>query len=190
MNNLEAITKQMNSLEAQIQIEQKYIAKHGQANDAREYDEQWEQMKKEAQRNLDKWDQLKEQRDYLKRQNLLIQNNTLVMEFMGRLPKPTLNNHYSISDSPFYTCVGTLEECMTSFAKYAKYPVSWDWLIPVIKKIREIIETEMSLYKFDKFRHFANRLNPYNHDIGEVYLYCIEFIKSYNHLKNSTDATH
>jgi hypothetical protein len=105
MNNLEAITKQMNSLETQIQIEQKYIAKHGQANDAGEYDEQWEQMKEEAQRNLDKWDRLKEQRDRLKRQNLLIQNNTLVMEFMGRLPKPYLSNQYSISDSPLpYLC--------------------------------------------------------------------------------------
>lgn len=66
MTTLESITKQMNILEAEINIQQIYISKHGKNNDAGEYDEQWEQYKEEAQMNLEKWDAMKKMRDGLK----------------------------------------------------------------------------------------------------------------------------
>lgn len=64
--NLTSITMQMNRLEEEIARQQSYIMKHGESNDAGEYDKQWEEYKEEAQRNLDKWDSLKRIRDGLK----------------------------------------------------------------------------------------------------------------------------
>lgn len=66
MTSLENITNQMNILETEINRQQSYISKHGESNDAGEYDEQWEQYKKEAQMNLSKWDSMKQMRDALK----------------------------------------------------------------------------------------------------------------------------
>jgi 3-phenylpropionate/cinnamic acid dioxygenase small subunit len=66
MTQFENLTNAMNRLELTIAKEQAYIAKHGEANDAGEYDEQWAQMKKDAQYNLDKWDAMKKMRDELK----------------------------------------------------------------------------------------------------------------------------
>ena len=66
MTTLENITKQMQSLELEISRQQAYILKHGELNDSGEYDKQWEEYKKEAKYNLDKWDSMKKMRDNLK----------------------------------------------------------------------------------------------------------------------------
>ena len=68
MKALNNITTAMNRLEEEIARQQAYISQHGEANDAGEYDEQWEQYKEDAQYNLNKWDQMKQVRDELKRQ--------------------------------------------------------------------------------------------------------------------------
>ena len=65
-NELAAITKAMNMLEVEISRQQKYIAQHGESNDAGEYDQSWENYKKDAEYNLLKWDTMKQQRDKLK----------------------------------------------------------------------------------------------------------------------------
>lgn len=66
----------MQRLEVEIARQQKYIAKHGEKNDASEYDEQWEQYKADAEYNLIKWDEMKAHRDKLKRD--LIYNNVTI----------------------------------------------------------------------------------------------------------------
>lgn len=66
MTTLENMTKLMNSLEVEIARQQAYISKHGESNDAGEYDLQWEQYKTEAKENLNKWDYLKKKRDEIK----------------------------------------------------------------------------------------------------------------------------
>ena len=66
MTTLENITNQMRTLEVEIARQQAYISKHGESNDAGEYDDQWEQYKEEAQYNLNKWDSMKKMRDELK----------------------------------------------------------------------------------------------------------------------------
>ncbi len=65
-NNIEDLTEEMVRLEPRIAEQQKYISEHGESNDKGEYDEAWEQEKKEAQSNLDRWDELKAKRDKLK----------------------------------------------------------------------------------------------------------------------------
>ena len=66
MTTLENITKQMQILELKISRQQAYILKYGELNDSGEYDKQWEEYKKEAKYNLEKWDYMKKMRDNLK----------------------------------------------------------------------------------------------------------------------------
>lgn len=66
MTALENITNAMRTLEVEITRQQAYISKHGESNDAGEYDKQWEQYKEEAEYNLNKWDSMKKMRDELK----------------------------------------------------------------------------------------------------------------------------
>lgn len=69
MTDLERITIQMRTLEAEIQRQQAYIAKHGESNDLNS-DKQWEQYKVNAQYNLDQWDVFKKIRDGLKEKSI------------------------------------------------------------------------------------------------------------------------
>lgn len=52
MEKINNITKAMQALEADIARQQTYIAKHGENNDARAHDDNWEQYKDEAGYNL------------------------------------------------------------------------------------------------------------------------------------------
>jgi len=52
------LTDTMHLLEIEIARQQAYIAKHGEANDLNP-DDQWEQYKRDAEFNLQKWDQLR-----------------------------------------------------------------------------------------------------------------------------------
>ena len=61
-----------------------------------------------------------------------------------------------------------------------EFSTNWNWLILVIKKILNIVNTELSINEFDKFRYLEQRLNPYNYEIDSVFNGCIEFIKWYN----------
>ncbi len=68
VHGLDVLTDQMNHLESVISQEQRYILKHGEAND-RNTDEQWKQMKVESSDNLRVWDAMKKARDYLREQS-------------------------------------------------------------------------------------------------------------------------
>jgi len=67
--------------------------------------------------------------------------------------------------------------------KTLSYHDSWDWLVPVVKKIREVVNTEMSFEDFDNHRGIADRLNVYDYDMDSIYKGVVEFIKTYNHKK-------
>ena len=56
---------------------------------------------------------------------------------------------------------------------------SWDWLIPVLKKIREIVNRDLSINDFYENKGLEQRLNPYDYDIDSVYKGAVEFIKYY-----------
>ena len=57
---------------------------------------------------------------------------------------------------------------------------SWDWIMPVIKKIRGIVNEELTIDEFDNNRYLENRLSPYNYDIKSINKAVVEFIKWYN----------
>jgi uncharacterized protein YfbU (UPF0304 family) len=69
--------------------------------------------------------------------------------------------------------------------EYLKFHDSWDSIMPVVKKIREIINVEFTLTEFDSFRHMEQRLNGYTYDIESIVAGCVEFIKTYNHMNEN-----
>ena len=64
------------------------------------------------------------------------------------------------------------------------YECDWNWLIDVVKKIREIINTELSIEKYHIKQGYSQTLNPYDYDFESIYKSSIEFIKWYNEQNN------
>jgi len=61
---------------------------------------------------------------------------------------------------------------------FTSYDKDWNALMPVIIKIRDIIETENLV----SLQYNEQRLNPYLYNIDTIVNGCIEFIKTYrNH---------
>ena len=110
-----------------------------------------------------------------------MESNKLILNFMGVKPTMESPDVYTYNDGVFFSVrKNTPEEVMDAIAKYAKYQTSWDWLIPVIKKIREVVElNNMQLYN-----SFAQRLNPFEYSIESIYDGVVEFIKNYNYINN------
>lgn len=65
-----------------------------------------------------------------------------------------------------------------------KFIKSWDWLIPVIKRIREIVNTNLSIDEYHNTVRISQQLNPYDYDIQSIFKAVVEFIKWYNQYKN------
>jgi hypothetical protein len=102
-----------------------------------------------------------------------MKNNKLIAEFMGvNAEIISTGNVHSWSDSPFfYTTEDSKEKVIENIAWYSKYHTSWDWLKPVIDKLRE----ECGIVTLSSRMH----VNLYS-DIGEVYEAVVDFIKTYN----------
>lgn len=109
-------------------------------------------------------------------------DNKLIAEFM-EIDKQILSigNSYSWSDSPFYFITeDSKDKVMNGIAKYSKYRTSWDWIMPVIKKIREIVNVELCIDDYYLHEGLRQRLNPFDYDIDSIYKGAIEFIKWHN----------
>ncbi len=90
-----------------------------------------------------------------------IENNKLIAEFMG--------------DGKEY-------EVDINTKTLKSYNNSWDWLIPVIKKIDSYACEEMDFSDYDDYRNkymFIHNISLHN-DIREVYNQAVEFINEFN----------
>ena len=99
-------------------------------------------------------------------------DNKLIAEFMGYeiIYRPNSNGFIEISDT---------ELCDVDDLEYHK---SWDWLMPVLKKIDSYACEEMDFSDYDDYRNkyvFIHNISLHN-DIREVYNQIVEFIKTYN----------
>ena len=109
-------------------------------------------------------------------QEQIVEGNKLIEEFMGQMMLD-INVLYVFSELP--------QE------KYPrKFHYSWDWLMPVVEKIRSL--NKMVLFHFWSFTN-STECKIYNWELGSeeivnecessfeaVYLTVIEFIKQYN----------
>ena len=107
----------------------------------------------------------------------IIDNNKLIAEFMGAKPNMyTLNKDRS--RNYFYEIqVGDIEEKVIK-PKAMQFNTDWNWLMPVVKKIRLIVYSK----GFDKL-HFTVRemvAGLCRVDIEAVYESVVDFIECYN----------
>jgi hypothetical protein len=133
------------------------------------------------------------------------ESNTLIAEFMGY----KFHSQIPIKDYVFYTRdpgiaydyiekrdIVTDEEMEFIFADYAetekyldssyieiknlKYHSSWDWLMPVVKKIRSTEEFNSIIVIPEDFGDNNMIAGLYTQDIDKVYKGVVEFIQWYN----------
>lgn len=105
------------------------------------------------------------------------ETNKLIAKFMGFRAKMVKPNVYKYADPPFILIEkDTPEEVLDSFAEYAKYHESWDWLIPVIEKIQ-------GMEGATEFK-FMNSLEIGVAPITEFYAEVVEFIKWHTNTQN------
>ena len=64
--------------------------------------------------------------------------------------------------------------------KELQYHTSWDWLMPVIHRIRDHVNVDMGFEEFDDWRENFKQIDPYNYSLEQCYKAVVEFIKEYN----------
>lgn len=110
------------------------------------------------------------------------ENNKLIAEFMGLRPVLVKPDVYAYSDLPFFsTTADSPEKIMDTVANYAKYNVSWDWLMPVVIKCFEKYDEVYSTNVFNSENH-QFKLNDalLETNINSLYKVVVDFIKWYN----------
>ena len=60
------------------------------------------------------------------------------------------------------------------------YHTSWDWLMPVIHRIRDHVNVDMGFEEYDDWRENFKQIDPYNYSLEQCYKAVVEFIKQYN----------
>lgn len=107
--------------------------------------------------------------------------NNLILDFMGIKPEKDSSGEYTYSDSPWIVVRDKdREKVLDAMAEYSKYHVSWDWLMPVIKKCTDTGYPFKDLYScWEKLFGELESSFLGNH-IEEAYSAVIEFIKYYN----------
>ena len=64
----------------------------------------------------------------------------------------------------------------------AKYHESWDWLMPVCKKINDLQPVEGQFKEMEEWWDLIDNSVTQNYDIKDVFPFVVEFIKYYNSL--------
>lgn len=72
-----------------------------------------------------------------------IENNGLILTFMGIKPRLIFPDVYSYSDQPFYYNNGSLEDVWKGMCQYAKYDKDYNWLMTAVNKCLVICHNEM-----------------------------------------------
>ena len=92
------------------------------------------------------------------------ENNKLIAEFMG----------IKFDKGTFYNMGYDVDGDGNLYRSYElKYHTSWDWLMPVIKKINEQIDPNVrGLWRMIT--------HPYSYHIEDVFNQVVEFINEYN----------
>ena len=116
-----------------------------------------------------------------------MKDNKLIAEFMGlkdgsKYFCPPLEEPES---NPQITSVIPVRFSPNRQEKYIivddmRYHRSWNWLMPVIKTIRDHVNVDMGFEEYDNWRENFKQIDPYNYNLSECYKAVVEFIKQYN----------
>ena len=110
----------------------------------------------------------------------IIENNRLILDFMGVKPSK-FGNEYSYIDGVFFSVNDPDEEkVMLSIAGYVKYNSSWDALMPVFKKLDEMVWDMESKGNDEKDHAYLLQEAILSLDIIEVYNKSVAAIKWHN----------
>jgi len=104
--------------------------------------------------------------------------NKLIAEFMGHKTDWGFKK-----DSILYMPQGEGNATNNSIViPYEKlqYHTSWDWLMPVIHRIRDHINVDMGFEEFDDWRENFKQIDPYNYSLEQCYEAVVDFINEYN----------
>lgn len=124
--------------------------------------------------------------------------NKMISEFMGRkFFAYKDNNSYTQGFATYEKCLDAIiknrwedyEPCIGWNLKFGKYHESWDWLMPVVRKIATLVlHTD-----WENIKRPLNRWRPICNELEKVNLenthYCVyQFIKWYNNYINTTPS--
>ena len=113
----------------------------------------------------------------------VLSGNRLICDFMGVKPKSYIPEVFYWQDAPFfYVSEHGMEKVMDAIVGYVKYHKSWDWLMPVVEKIKSAagaLSSQDSIEKQKAFLLFGLGIST---PIETVYMYVINNIKYYNSL--------
>lgn len=108
--------------------------------------------------------------------NEILEGKRLIAEYMELVPRPYSGGKYAFTDTPVFHSDGNYEVVMDDIAVYSKYDTSWDWLIPVIKKIEKEERNGNSIYLYLMG-------SPLTSDISYIFKRVVEFITWFNTIK-------
>ena len=74
--------------------------------------------------------------------------------------------------------------------KELQYHTSWDWLMPVIHRIRDHVNVDMGFEEYDDWRENFKQIDPYNYSLEQCYKAVVEFIKEYNRTTDYNKVTY
>lgn len=106
----------------------------------------------------------------------ILEGNKLIAKFMEIEIKTNFNNLFYYSNQPYYYVDGkSREEVLDKASSYFKYHISWDWLMPVVKKISE----ENDIVRIG----INSLLLKYNYCIDDIFEIIVNHIKLKNEQK-------
>jgi hypothetical protein len=109
-------------------------------------------------------------------------DNVLLINFYLDLNPNTLLEKYTILELGYNEETKNRKYWKQDFTiKELKFHKDWNWLIRLIKKIEEACK---KINYPDPFG-LEHSLNPFVRKQEEIYNSCVEFVKYYNHVKNS-----
>ncbi len=110
----------------------------------------------------------------------MVELNKLIAMFMGAIPNGKHPDVYGLlktkeNTKPYQVCWVSL-----------RYDGSWDWLMPVLKKLSGICQDEDNVWRLSPgwtaHKNILHYLTEY--DIEAVHMHVVEFIKWYNEQKD------
>jgi hypothetical protein len=110
----------------------------------------------------------------------ILKGNKILADFMGVKPKMESPDVYYWSDTPFFSVrENNPEKVMRAIVEYSKYHTSWDWLMPVVMKIRGIYRKSIH----DTMEKMSDRygfcVDDGLWDMEELYNACVLWAEDY-----------